>query len=222
MNDDEIFRAQAHERRELANVLETLSVEQWATASLCGAWTVRGVAGHLLMPLVEPIPKFLLTMLSTGLNFDKANVKLSNGVAERPTSEIVAGLRDHADRRFAPPGLGAISPLTDLVIHGQDIRRPLGLERTFPAGTIELVLDRVAGGSKGFVPKSRVQGLRFEATDIDWSAGPEPGSSVAGSSVASQLVTGTAEAMLLSIAGRTVALDDLAGDGVATLRTRLG
>lgn len=211
MNDDEIFRVVAAERRDLADVLEGLTPNQWSTPSLCGAWTVREVAGHLLMPMVVPLPKFALGMLTCGFNFDKANTKLSKEVAEQPTAEIVAGLRTNAEHRFTPPGSGPIAPLTDVLIHGQDIRRPLGLQRVFPTDPIVLVLDGLAGGSRAIVPRQRVDGLRFTATDIDWSAGPDDGASV----------SGTAEAILLSIAGRTVALDDLSGDGAGTLRSRL-
>ena len=37
--------------------------------------------------------------------------------------------RARATSRFTPPGHGPTAPLTDLQIHGQDIRRPLGLTR---------------------------------------------------------------------------------------------
>ena len=52
-------------------------------------------------------------------------------------------------------------------------------------------------------------GLRFEATDLDWTAGSGP------------TVRGTAEALMLALTGRPVVLAELAGDGVAALRRRL-
>ncbi len=71
-------------------------------------------------------------------------------------------------------------------------------------------LDFLVGGrAVGFVPKSRPAGLRFEATDLDWAWGSGPA------------VRGTAEALMLALTGRRVALDELQGDGVATLRSRL-
>ena len=64
---------------------------------------------------------------------------------------------------------------------------------------------------KGFVPKGRVAGLAYRATDLDWSGGPGDGA----------VLEGPAEALLLAICGRAVALADLTGDGVEVLRTRL-
>jgi hypothetical protein len=54
-----------------------------------------------------------------------------------------------------------------------------------------------------------MKGLRWNATDIDWQLGD--GSEVAGS----------AEALVLVASGRPVALNELSGDGVATISTRL-
>ncbi len=47
----EAFETIAAERRVLADMLEGLSGKQWDTRSLCGSWTVRQVAAHLIMPL---------------------------------------------------------------------------------------------------------------------------------------------------------------------------
>jgi hypothetical protein len=68
----------------------------------------------------------------------------------------------------------------------------------------------VAPGLGGFVgAKKRAEGLRLIATDVDWSSGQGPE------------VRGTGEAVLLAITGRPVALDELTGDGVDTLRARI-
>jgi hypothetical protein len=55
----------------------------------------------------------------------------------------------------------------------------------------------------------RVRGLRLVATDIDWSIGH------------GAEVTGPAEALLMAIAGRRDAVDELAGPGQPTLARRL-
>lgn len=36
------------ERNDLADLLETLTPQQWATASLCEGWTVRDVVAHVV------------------------------------------------------------------------------------------------------------------------------------------------------------------------------
>ena len=68
----------------------------------------------------------------------------------------------------------------------------------------------VAGKSQGFVPKGLADGIRFEATDLDWSAGD------------GAVARGPGEAILLTMTGRRIAVVDLVGPGVDTLRGRLG
>ena len=56
--------------------------------------------------------------------------------------------------------------------------------------------------------KRRIAGVTLRATDTDWRHGSGPE------------VTGPAIALLLAMAGRKTALDDLTGPGVALLRSR--
>jgi uncharacterized protein (TIGR03083 family) len=205
----DVYTEIASARRELADVLDTLDDEAWKTQSLCGQWTVRDVVGHLSMPLTTPLPKVLGAVVANRFNFDRANDKLSKARAAKLSPlELVAALRDNAENRFKPPFLGPSAPLAELVVHGSDIRRPLGLPTAIPTQRASAVLDFLAGAPQGFVNKKRLAGLRFEATDIDWSHGE------------GQLVRGPAEALILALTGRDVALADLEGDGVATLRSR--
>jgi len=112
--------------------------------------------------------------------------------------------------RFTPPGAGPEAPLTDLLVHGLHIHWPLGLPRDIPAERLHKSLTCLtAAPVGGVVAKGPLDGLRLEANDIDWAHGSGPS------------VTGSAEALLLAITGRTTALDHLSGDGVSTLRGRL-
>lgn len=207
----DLFAEIADERRRTADVLASLTPEQMRTPSLCDAWTVRDVAAHLLMPLITPGPKFGVALISHRLNFSRTSEALTADVAQRSDADLVAGLRDNAASRFTPPGLGPQAPLTDVVIHGQDIRRPLGLGREFPPERLAVVLEFLTGpdARRGFVPAARTRGLRFVATDLDWSVG------------SGAEVIGPGEAVMMAVAGRAVALDDLTGAGVADLANRL-
>lgn len=199
----------ADERRALADLVEALDPDQLATQSLCSRWSVRDVAAHLAMPLEFGIPKIMVAMVASFGDFDKANDRLSREIAQRDVATIAGILRDQADNRFTPPTAGAEAPLTDLLVHGQDIRRPLGITRTFAEDRLRTALAFVTGSrSRGFVAPHRLDGLAFETTDLDWHAGT------------GAAVRGTGEAVLLGITGRTVALDDLEGEGVALLRRR--
>ena len=124
----------AHERRNLADTLSGFDTRQWTAASLCRGWTVHDVAAHVLMPLVTSLPRLLLAMTGSGFSFDRANVRLTAAVARRSNDQIVLGLREHAEHRFKPPGMGFEAPLTDVIVHGQDIRRPLGIQHAFAPG----------------------------------------------------------------------------------------
>jgi uncharacterized protein (TIGR03083 family) len=203
------FEMIAQERRSLADMLWGLEPQQWITPSLCEGWTVHDVASHLLMPLVTPIPRVLLAMLGSGFNFDRANVKLTDRVAQRSNDEIVAGLRANAEHRFKPPGLGPEAPLTDVLVHGQDIRRPLGIQHVIEPERLRRAMTFVAGKGQSFLPQGRVNGIRFEATDLDWASGE------------GAAARGPGEAILLALTGRQVALADLEGPGVDVLRERL-
>jgi uncharacterized protein (TIGR03083 family) len=199
----------AQERRNLADTLSGLEPQQWMTPSLCQEWTVHDVAAHLLMPLVTPIPRFLIAMVGSGFNFDRANVKLTDRVARRSNDELVSGLRANAEHHFTPPGMGPEAPLTDALVHGQDIRRPLGIPHAFEPEHLRRALTFLAGKSMGFVPKGLVNEIRFEATDLDWASG------------VGAAARGPGEAILLALTGRQVALADLEGPGVDVLRERL-
>ena len=95
------------------------------------------------------------------------------------------------------------------MIHLQDILRPLGRSRAIPADHLTAALD-VMPTLGGFVKsKQRMKGLRWRATDVDWTWGDGPE------------VVGPAEALILLASGRTAPLPEVSGDGVDTLRQRL-
>ena len=204
----DLFALIADERRGLADLLEGFDDQQWATPSLCAGWTVQTVAGHLTAGWNVSIPRFVIS-IARYRGFDRANDHLAKGLGERPPAEIVADLRDHADHRFTPPGLGPAAPLADLLLHGLDIRRPLGLARALPADRVETVLGLLTS-KKGqqAAPPGGIGGLTFRATDLSWTSGEGPE------------VAGTGEALLLGLAGRKAGLDELTGEGAAAFRDR--
>lgn len=204
------FAEIADERRGLADTLSGLTAEQRATQSLCSAWSVHDVVAHLVVPLEVGMPRFALAMVMSRGDFDRANVRLTREQARRPFGELLDVLRRKAGSRFTPPGAGPEAPLTDLLVHGLDIRRPLSMPRVIPEQRLRTSLGYVTDpSSRGVVRKGALDGLRFEADDLEWSHGSGP------------VVRGPAEALLLAVTGRTTALDHLGGDGVPTLRNRL-
>src|SRR4051812_8670905 len=71
--------------------------------------------------------QFLVAFARARGSFEKANVALTERAARRPTGDLVSDIRRFVDSRFAPPGMGPGAPLTDVLVHGQDVRVPLNL-----------------------------------------------------------------------------------------------
>ena len=204
------FAEIADERRRLADLLSGLTDDQLAERSLCDEWSVHDVAAHLIVPLTVTTAKFALTMLACRGDFDRANVRLTRRQARRPIDDIIQILRAKAETRFTPPGGGPEAPLTDLLVHGLDIRWPLRLTRDVPEERVRKSLTFLTSKSgRNLVPRNALDGLRVTANDIDWAHGSGP------------TVSGSAEALVLAMTGRAVAVAHLSGDGLPELRARL-
>ncbi|MDN5748684.1 MAG: hypothetical protein L0H64_09275 [Pseudonocardia sp.] len=96
----------------------------------------------------------------------------------------------------------------DLVIHGKDIARPLGLRYDSPPAVVAACLAYVAPNTFLGGPR-RLSGLRIVSTDTGWSLGA--GAEVRGPDID----------LLLVASGRRAGLATLDGPGVATLSARL-
>ncbi|HEY3448540.1 MAG TPA: maleylpyruvate isomerase family mycothiol-dependent enzyme [Myxococcales bacterium] len=205
-----VFDRVAEERRALADLIAGLSEEQLRTPSLVPTWTVRDVAAHLVLGLDGSIGSFLWAALTTG-SLDKGTDKLTWERAKRPVPDLVAVLRGQAASRVRPPGAGPEVVLTEVVVHGLDLRRPLGIVRALDEEVLRAVLGVLFDSpARQFLKKPWREGLRFEATDLAWSHGEGP------------VLKGPVQSLILAVTGRVVALADLQGDGVAVLRQRFG
>jgi uncharacterized protein (TIGR03083 family) len=206
---DEIFAMIAEQRRDLADLLDGLTDAQWETPSLCEGWRVREVVAHLVMPFSLPTWRFGLKLITKLGNFDRVMDERARA-ERRPNAELVEVLRANAETRFLPPGPKPDARmLAEMVVHGQDIARPLGLTRTVPAAHAEVVLplltSRVLQKYYGGVI---TDGLSLVSSDgWRWGEGAE--------------VTGTSEALITTLTHRPDAIDELRGAGVPLLRERL-
>ncbi len=200
----------AANRRVLADFFDGLDEDQLQTRSLCDAWTVREVLGHLVMPMTGSVGGFLLQVVRAGGSINRANEAVAGELSRRPVNELTALLRDRADQHGKAPGVGPMGQMADGCVHLRDCARPLGLPDDVSIDDWRMVLDWLPSGVPGLVPKRRVEGLRLAATDQEWSWG------------AGDEVTGTSEALAMAVSGRKVALNDLSGPGVDLLRDRLG
>lgn len=210
MTRDELLDAVTAQRHRLIGTLDGLTEREWDAASLCEGWRVRDVVGHLVSILEVPVGRFLWNV-AKARSFDRYADRVARATGSRPPGELVAAYRSLAGARFAPPVVGPIAPLTDVLVHTRDIERPLGRASTLDPAALRVALDYAAGGkARGFVPAKRTAGLRFEATDLDWAAGD------------GEVVRGPGDAIVLAVTARRAAVVDLSGPGAATLARRLG
>jgi uncharacterized protein (TIGR03083 family) len=192
-------------RDERAAMLETfdgLTDAQWDVPSLCGAWNVRQVLGHLIVAAAPPKGRYAVEVAKARGSFDKANDRLARQEAERPTSELIERYREVLDERNTPPGLGPEAPLFDILLHSLDVRIPLGLPSDRPperyAPALELVLGRLGG--RIFAPRRRPS-LHWVGTDHLWTYGT------------GEEVQGTMADLALAASGRAARIDALVGRG---------
>lgn len=195
------------EREALIADLAALTGEQWATQSLCANWTVRDVLGHMIATAKMTPPKFFISMAAAGFRFNNMTAK---GVAAEATANPADGLsnfRSHAKDTTHPPG-PVEAMLGEAVIHPADIRTPLGIAHEYPEEALIRVADFYKASNLIVGAKQRIEGLTLRATDTGWSTGSGPE------------VTGPHLSLILAMTGRSSALADLSGEGVATLRSR--
>jgi uncharacterized protein (TIGR03083 family) len=197
------------ERTRMLGVLEELDDEQWNAPSLCAGWRVRDVVVHLLMPYHLTVPRFLGNMAAAGFKFDAMADRWARK-NNRPTRHITEALRQTAKARFRIPGAPPEAPLCHLVIHAQDIYRPLGVDHTIDARSANIVLDQLATPqARRALKPGLLDGLAFAAHDSGWNYGT------------GAEVIGSASALVTTLAGRPAAIHELTGSGAAHIRRRL-
>lgn len=202
----DLWSTVAAERGELADDLATLTDEQWRTPSLSGDWTVRQVVAHLAATASLSPPSFMVNFAKARFNFGRfSNAEIDKRLGVSPAATL-AKFRSLQYSKSAPPGPKA-TWLGEVIVHSEDIRRPLGIPHTYPAEAVRQVAEFYQGSNALIGTKKRIAGLRLEATDQDWSHGD------------GDLVRGPMLSLLLAMTGRAVACDELTGPGVTALRS---
>ena len=195
------------ERKSLAQYLETLAPEQWTRPSWCAKWNVQEVVGHLIAAANITAPHFIAGLIKSGFNFDKVVEHDLVQYATGTPAEVLKRFQGIVGSTRRPPGPSYIA-LGEILVHGEDIRRALGSKGDHPREHLVAVADAYRKTGKPLNGKRRSTGLRFVADDIDWSAGEGPE------------VRGPAMSLILTMVGRSRALDDCSGPGVDILRGR--
>jgi uncharacterized protein (TIGR03083 family) len=204
---DSIWPTIHAERKALVDDLAGLTPEQWTTQSLCSEWNIHQVLAHQLSAAKMTPPKFFGKFAAAGFNFNKFAAKQVAVESVGGPAATLAAFRAAEPRETAPPG-PKDTWLGEAFVHGEDIRRPLGITRAYPLPEVARAIALYAKSNAIIGGKTRVAGLTLKATDTDFSVGSGP------------LVEGPAISLLLAASGRKSALDELSGPGVETLRER--
>ena len=208
MTSTDLWPLVHQERLRFADLLATLTPDDWANPSLAAGWTVKDVAAHCVATAHTTPVSFVTQFAGAAFNFSKFNENNIRRYGAGTADELVAETRASAGRRSAPPGPPQV-PISEIVVHSEDVARPLG--RTVGRAPEALVasLDFYKGAQPLVGAKKRSEGLHLVATDVDWEHGSGP------------TVSGPAIALLLAMSGRRAGLDDLTGDGVSAMTARM-
>jgi uncharacterized protein (TIGR03083 family) len=198
------------EMLDLAERLAGLDDEQWNSSSLCALWRVRDVLAHVTAGAEGAfgVGAIIVGMLRHGFNYNRWVAADGQSRGQQEPGVLLKALRTAAANREAQSGTRAIRSLTHVLIHGQDMCRPVDIKRDLPAVHLVRVADFVKDDVHIFGAKKRIAGCKLTATDMDWCHGHGPE------------VKGPAEALVMMMAGRWVALDDLSGEGKSVLVSR--
>ena len=197
----------AAERGALADDLADLTPDRWAHGSLCPGWTVRDVVAHLTAAASTGPGAFVGQFVKARFNFDRyANAGLS-GRLGADTDETLAGFRAVQGSTTSPPGPKA-TWIGEVVVHAEDIRRPLGITHRYDPDAVREVADFYKTSNTLIGAKNRIAGLALRAGDQGWSHG------------SGQTVEGPLLSLVMAMTGRSAYIFDLHGEGVETLRVR--
>jgi uncharacterized protein (TIGR03083 family) len=202
------FRKLAREERaDLADLLASLSPEQWDAPTLCDAWRVRDVVAHMFS-YDELSPADLMRRLARGrFVLDRVNAAGVTEYNRRSPDELLALVKAHLEPSGLTALFGGMVALVDGLIHQQDIRRSLGKPRDIPPDRLLATL-RCALYAPAVRGAWRARGVRLVATDLDWSFGKGPE------------VHGPGEALLMTMAARRGVVAELSGPGQTLLSKR--
>ncbi len=207
VNGNALWSAVHAERAALAEDLAGLDDAQWAQPSLCGRWVIEEVVAHLTAAASIGPLRWFTSALGARFDFDLHNDRrLAEHRGDNP-AETLERFRRVITSTTAPLG-PTTAWLGEVIVHAQDIRRPLGLLRTPPVEVVTPVATFYARRNFTVAGRTAIKGLRLEATDSSFATGAGP------------LVSGTTLALTMAMAGRAAHCDDLAGPGVSRLRAQ--
>lgn len=197
------------EREALFEILRNLDHDQWHKESLCPQWTVRHVVAHLAAAGSTATGAWMISMAGSGFNADRHNARLLKKFLGDSPVHTLENFRQSCNKSIAAlnsiPGL-----LGEVLVHGQDITVPLGIELTPRPEAVRDVARFFVAKDFAVNSKSLAKSLKLVATDDTFASGVGPE------------VHGKLLDLVMALAGRRQYLVTLDGEGVGELKNRLG
>ena len=169
MDTDTVWRHIDEQRGILADMFDGIDTALWSTPSLCEEWTVRDVAAHLTHSHVS-MPRMVLEAVRSGFRFNAMIHRIAVEDTRSP-AQIADALRAMRGLRKRVPGTADADPLMDVLVHGQDIAVPLGINLPMPTDAAAAAAQRLWTMRFPFNPQRRLQGIELVATDADFRVG---------------------------------------------------
>ncbi len=172
MDSDTVWQHIDTERSWLADLLESLPDDAWQHPSLCVEWTVRDVAAHLTLSQSR-LRELLWPAVRAGFRYDTL---VRDTALRSPLSheQIVATLRGFVGSRRRVAFITDLEPLIDILVHTQDICRPLGIDHPMPPEAAAAAAARVVSTPRPLRQWAAPRSVRLVATDADWAYGTGP------------------------------------------------
>lgn len=203
MERETLWRHIHTEREALATALAGLPEEAWDHESLCPGWTVKDVAAHIIAnPQLRWREVSAMFARNLGRTYNTTLFReTKRWSASRTPADVLAEFETYAGSTRHVPLTTTVEPLLDVLVHSQDILRPLGLHHAMPPEAAAVAADR-ARLHAVYIGWRAAKRLRLAATDVDWVRGKGPA------------VEGPMQELLMICTGRAPDRSLVAGEGV--------
>ena len=191
---DDLWTATHRARQHLADDLASISEEDWRRASLCQGWDVEHVVAHLTAAASVGPTAWLRSIVLAGFRPAVHNRRRLREHLGTTPQETLDNFRAVISSTVSP-SKDTAAYLGEVLVHGEDIRQPLGLVAPSDVPATTAVAEFFAGRNFTVQSKKAAAGLSLRATDGPFRAGDGPE------------VDGPTLALVMCMAGRTSHLD---------------
>ncbi|WP_431711437.1 maleylpyruvate isomerase family mycothiol-dependent enzyme [Glutamicibacter uratoxydans] len=208
MDDAARWRLIDEERQRLGEVLQALEPDKWGSQTLCGNWDVRQTVAHLSAAGSTGTGGWLANMVRSGFDTNRHNERLLTRNLSQDWQETLARYQSLSTSRVAP--LGSVrGMLGEVLVHGQDIARPLEIELMPSIRAVREVAEFFAAKNFAVNSKTMIKDISLIAVDDEFTTGSGPE------------VRGSLLDLVMAMAGRGEVCSKLEGSGVAILVSRI-